>query len=117
MFLATLREFRGKKLGSILSKTSIELAKKLKNGPVSTMTIQDLGPKYCNMQPRDVTTKYPKMCQVIWTSKISQKIGCNLGFKVVIKAPMSEFLYKGKSFAERVGDDSLYCEVAVLLLY
>ncbi|XP_026316899.1 uncharacterized protein LOC113228000 [Hyposmocoma kahamanoa] len=117
MFLATLREFRDKKLGSILCKMSIELAKKLKNGPVSKMTIQDLGPKYCNMPSRAVTTKYPKMCQVIWTSEISQRIGRNLGFEVVIKEPLSKFVYKGKTFAERIGDDSLCCEVAVLLLY
>lgn len=117
MFLATLREFRNVKLGSLLCKTSIELAKKLKNGPVSKLTVQDLGAKYCNMPPRDVTAKYPKMCQVIWTSEISQKIGRELGFNVAVKVPMSEFVCNGKTFTERIGGDSPFCEVAALPLY
>lgn len=117
MFLATKREYRNNKLGSLLCKKSIELAKKLRNGPVSKMTIQDLGAKYCNMPPREVTTKYPKMCQAIWTTEISQKLGRDLGFNVAIKVPMSEFIYNGKTYAERIGGESPFCEVAALPLY
>ncbi|XP_075978999.1 uncharacterized protein LOC142978430 [Anticarsia gemmatalis] len=45
MFLATLRAHRDQKLGQKLCKISIDVAKKLKDGPVSSITVKDLGPK------------------------------------------------------------------------
>ncbi|XP_049874770.1 uncharacterized protein LOC126372881 [Pectinophora gossypiella] len=116
MFLATSRDHRRQKLGYILSKTSIDLAKKLKNGPVSKITLQDLGPKYSSMKPRPVSDKIPKICQAIWTAEISQRIGKALNFTVHLTVPMKEFVFNGKTYADRLGDQNAFIEVAALAL-
>ncbi|KAI8426511.1 hypothetical protein MSG28_005322 [Choristoneura fumiferana] len=116
MFLATLREHRGHNLGTILCKLSIDLAKKLKEGPVANMSLTDLGPKFSHMKPREVTKIVPKICQAIWTGEATQKIGRKLGFKVEVKAMMSEFIYNGKTYADRLGDQSSFSELASIVL-
>ncbi|XP_013190882.2 uncharacterized protein LOC106135196 [Amyelois transitella] len=117
MFLATLREHRKHKLGTHLCKISIDVAKKLQNGPISKMTIRDLGPKYCKMTERSLPSVYPKICQAIWTGPGTQKIGKRLNFTVHLTVPFTEFVYNGKSYAERLGDETTFCEVAALALY
>ncbi|KAI5645490.1 hypothetical protein NE865_02577 [Phthorimaea operculella] len=116
MFLATQRQHRRQKLGYILCKTSIELAKKLKNGPVSTITLQDLGPEYSSMKPRTVPKNIPKICQAIWTAEYSQKIGKALNFTVHLTVEMKEFVHNGKTYADRLGDQSAFIQVAALTL-
>lgn len=116
MFLATLAEHRGHNLGTILCKLSIDLAKKLKEGPVANICLADLGPKFSHMKPREVTTIAPKICQAIWTGGATQKIGKKLGFEVEVKAMMSEFIYNGKTYADRLGDQSSFSEVAAIVL-
>lgn len=116
MFLATLAELRGHNLGTILCKLSIDLAKKLKEGPVANICLADLGPKFSHMKPREVTTIAPKICQAIWTGGATQKIGKKLGFEVEVKAMMSEFIYNGKTYADRLGDQSSFSEVAAIVL-
>ncbi|XP_063363461.1 uncharacterized protein LOC134652222 isoform X2 [Cydia amplana] len=116
MFLATLKEHRGQNLGTIVCKLSVDLAKKLKNGPVSKITLKDLGSKYSHMKPREVTNKVPKICQAIWTGEFTQRIGAKLGFNVEVKALMSEFSHNGKTYADRLGDQAAYSEVVSLVL-
>ncbi|KAL0872071.1 hypothetical protein ABMA27_004497 [Loxostege sticticalis] len=116
MFLATQREHRKRRLGELLCKYSIDVAKKLKNGPLSKPTVQDLGPKYSNMKPRSVTNLHPKICQAIWTAEPTQKIGKKLNFTVHLVVSMEEFVYDGKTYAERIGTESPFCEVAAILL-
>ncbi|XP_063382079.1 uncharacterized protein LOC134668560 isoform X2 [Cydia fagiglandana] len=116
MFLATLREHRRQNLGTILCKLSVDLARKLKNGPVSKITLKDLGSKYFHMKPREVTNKVPKICQAIWTGEFTQRIGAKLGFNVEVKALMSEFNHNGKTYADRLGDQAAYSEVVSLVL-
>ncbi|PZC84318.1 hypothetical protein B5X24_HaOG205513 [Helicoverpa armigera] len=113
MFLATLREHRYHKLGTVLCRISIELAKKLKNGPVSQMTVQDLGPNYSNMVARKPVAKIPKICQALWTAEPTQKIGKVLNFEVGIRVSFNEFYYDGKSYSERLGKE-VFAEAAAL---
>lgn len=117
MFLATLREHRHKKLGMILCKYSVELGKKIKDGPVAKLTVQDLGTKYSMLKSRELVGTYPKICQAIWTSLGSQKIGKVLNFKVHLTVSLKEFIFKGKPYTERIGDENAFCEVAALSLY
>ncbi|XP_030034426.1 uncharacterized protein LOC115450519 isoform X2 [Manduca sexta] len=116
MFLATLREYRKHKLGTMLCKYSIELAKKLKDGPVSKITVEDLGAEYSKMQSRAVTTKYPKLCQALGTGIGTQKITNYLGFTVHLRVSYAEFVYDGKTYLERMGYDP-HCEAVALKLY
>ncbi|CAH0584159.1 unnamed protein product [Chrysodeixis includens] len=111
MFLATLREHRHNNLGTILCRESIKVAKKLKDGPVSKMTVQDLGPNYANMKARDPVAKVPKICQALWTAEPTQKIGKVLGFTVDLRVSLSDFIYEGKSFADRIGRE-VFAEAA-----
>ncbi|XP_034831087.1 uncharacterized protein [Maniola hyperantus] len=116
MFLATLREHRKKKLATLLSKYSIDVARKVKDGPFAPIEVKDLGPKYSHLQPRKPIETYPKICQAIWTSEGSQRIGKALNFTVHLTVPFSEFVFDGKTYSDRIGDDSAFCEVAALIL-
>ncbi|KOB70819.1 Uncharacterized protein OBRU01_10678 [Operophtera brumata] len=109
MFLATLREHRQKKLGYLLCKYSLDVGRRLTTGPVSHISLEDLGPKYSHMKPREVTTKIPKICQAIGTSIATQKIGAALNFTVYLRVSFTEYEYDGKNYVERNGFDP-YCE-------
>lgn len=111
MFLATLKNHQKNGLGKLLCKSSLELAQRLQKGPVSKITIDDLGPEYSNMKPRPVPDVFPKICQAIWTSFITQKIGKSLGFTVNTQVSFTEFVYNGKTFAERIGPEAPFCEL------
>lgn len=117
MFLATLREHRHQKLGEHLCRLSIEVGRKFRNGSVASMTVEDLGPTYEMIKPRNSITTYPKICQAIWTAPASQKIGKVLGFIVHLTVPFTEFKFNGKSYSERLEDDAAFCEVAAVPLY
>ncbi|CAG4950534.1 unnamed protein product [Colias eurytheme] len=114
MFLATLREHRHKGLAKDLCKASIEVAKQVKHGPIAPLTVEELGPKYSMLQPRQPITTYPKICQAIWTSIGSQKVGKALNFTVHLTVPLSEFVFDGKTYTERIGNESAFCEVAAI---
>ncbi|XP_041986858.1 uncharacterized protein LOC121738704 [Aricia agestis] len=111
MFLATLKEHRYKKLGFYLCKYSIEVAKSYKSA-ISEMTVDDLGPQYRHIKARHPFSEEPKICQAIWTSSGSQKIGKALDFTVHLTVPLSEFVFNGQTYAERLGQPEAYCEVA-----
>lgn len=115
MFLATLQHHRYNKLGTILCRVSVEIAKKMKNGPVSVITVKDFGPKYAFMPERSAVNKVPKIVQALWTAEPTQRIGKVLDFKVYMTVPFTEYSYKGKTFSERVGAD-VNCEVAAIIL-
>lgn len=97
----------------MLCKLSIEIAKKLKDGPVSTITVKDLGSKYAFMPDRKAVSKVPKFCQALWTAAASQKIGKTLGFNVYVTVPFTEFTFNGKTFTDRIGGDP-WCEGAAI---
>ncbi|XP_075978756.1 uncharacterized protein LOC142978270 [Anticarsia gemmatalis] len=115
MFLATLRPHRHQKLGQILCKISIDVAKKLKDGPVSSITVKDFGPKYAFMPERKPVSKIPKFCQALWTAPGTQKIGKYLGFTVYLRIPFTEFSYNGKTYTDRMGVE-VWCEAVAMLI-
>lgn len=115
MFLSTHRAHQRRKLGEMLCKMSVELAKKLKDGPVATITVKDLGPKYAFMPQRNAISKVPKFCQALWTGKASQKIGKALGFTVHFRIPFTEFSFNGKTYTERLGAD-VWCEAGAIII-
>ncbi|KAJ8716219.1 hypothetical protein PYW08_013504 [Mythimna loreyi] len=108
MFLGTHRQQRGKGLGKLLCQTSIEAAKRLKDGPFAPMTIEELGPKYSFMKPRTTVVKVPKLCTSLLTSIGTQKIAKALGFTVLITVPFNDFIFDGKPYSKR-GVDA-FCE-------
>ncbi|CAH2091291.1 unnamed protein product [Euphydryas editha] len=118
MFLATLREYRKQNLGTLICKYSVEIARKVRDGFVVPINVADLGPKYSHLKK---TTKpiepYPKICQVLCTVKESQKIVEKLKFKVHLTVPLSLYVYDGKRFTERIGDEDAICQISALPLY
>lgn len=115
MFLGTLAPHRKNNLGTLLSTYSIELGRKLKDGPIATFTHSDLGSKYTMMQNRKPINKVPKICQAIMTSIATQKIAKKLEFTVHLRIPFTEFLYDGKPYSERIGYDP-YTELVAKVL-
>lgn len=116
MFIATLREHRRQKLATHLIKKSIEIARKIKDGTITPMKVEDLGPKYSHLNNPKPLDTYPKICQAIWTGKGTQAIGKLLNFKVHLTVPFSEFVFNGKTYSERIGDEAAFCEVVALSL-
>ncbi|GBP49435.1 hypothetical protein EVAR_38203_1 [Eumeta japonica] len=117
MFLATLREHRRHGLGTLLCKESIRLAAKLRNGVVHGMTPEDLGAKYSNLLPQELPKTYPKICQAILTSKASQKVGAALDFTVDLRVSYEEFVFDGKTYADRIGPLSPCCELVSKMVH
>lgn len=113
MFLGTLREHRRKGLAKLLCKTSVEQAKKLKDGPATPLKIEDLGPKYAFMKPRKPVTKIPKLCTGLWSAAGSKKIGKDLGFEVLLTVSLKDYVFEGKTYSDRVGVVTT-CEGAAL---
>lgn len=95
MFMATLPEYRGKGIGRKLIEVSIDLAKELHLGNNIKVSIDD---KQLQLEP------VPKLVSAIYTSFITQKLGKALGFTKVAEISFETFMYKGKSFASRIGD-------------
>lgn len=116
MFLATRREHRKQKLATLLCQISIDIARKFKDGPVAPMKVEDLGYKYSHLKNRNLINKHPKICQAIWTAEGSRKVGKALNFTVHLTVPFSEFVFNGKTYSERNGDEAAFCEVAALSL-
>lgn len=94
MFLAVLGDYRGCGIGLNLVKYSVKLATALKNGTECDEFLAPGEPK-------------PKLVTALWTGRATQVIGQKLGFEVIYKEPFSNFSFKERTFAERVGDLSL----------
>lgn len=94
----------------------MEVGKKFKSGFIVPLTVEDLGPKYKFLQDRQPVDTYPKLCQAIWSAPATQKIGKLLGFDVHLTVSFNEFMFNGKSYSDRLGNDALFCELAALKL-
>ncbi|KAF9811258.1 hypothetical protein SFRURICE_002627 [Spodoptera frugiperda] len=103
LFLGTCREHRQKGLAKLLCKTSIEVAKKLKDGPITPLKVEDLGPKYAFMKPRKPITKVPKLFTSMWTADGTKKIGKDLGFEVLVTVSLKDYFFEGKRFSDGLG--------------
>lgn len=117
MFIATLQGHRQRGLSKLLTKQSIEQARKVRDGVIAIINPQDLGAKYSHIPPSGELKTYPKLCQAIFTSYISQKLGHSLNFTIDLKVPYTEFVYNDKTYADRIGPESPYCELVSIVLY
>ncbi|CAH2091294.1 unnamed protein product [Euphydryas editha] len=117
MFLATLQEYRKQNLGTLLAKYSIEVARKVRDGSVVPMNVAELGPKYSHLKKAKGVETYPKICQTLCTARATQKLIENFKFKVHLTVPFSEYVFDGKRYTERIGDENAICQIAALPLY
>lgn len=117
MFLATLQEYRKQKLGTLLWQYSIEVARKVRDGSVVTISVADLGPKYSHLRKPKPLDTYPKICQVLATVKGTQKIVKKCKFKVHLTVSYSEYVFDRKKYTEHLGDENAVYQVAALPLY
>ncbi|CAH2091290.1 unnamed protein product [Euphydryas editha] len=117
MFLATLREHKKQKLGTLLCIYSTEVARKVRDGFVVPINVADLGPKYSHLKKSKPIETYPKICQFLCTVKETQKIVKNNKLKVHLMVPLSEYVFDGKRYTERIGDEDATCQIAALPLY
>lgn len=101
MFLAVLPEYGRKDIGLNLVKYSVNLARELKSGKnVKTFLVND--------EP------IPKIVSALWTGRNSQIIGNKVGFKVIFAESFKTFTFRGRNFADRVGDDDLQYQLVGL---
>uniref|UniRef100_A0A182PH32 N-acetyltransferase domain-containing protein n=1 Tax=Anopheles epiroticus TaxID=199890 RepID=A0A182PH32_9DIPT len=103
MFLGTLPNYAGKGIATRLVEESVQLAENLKSGNATPATIGN-GP---NTFPK------PQLVSALFTSRISQRVGEKVGFKVVNQVPHSEFIYKGKTFSDRAGPEHPFSTLVV----
>nr|XP_022915276.1 uncharacterized protein LOC111425466 isoform X2 [Onthophagus taurus] len=94
MFLATLKEYRGKGIAKKLCEATIMLGKTLLAGDNIKESISN---EPVELEPR------PKMTSAIFTSYISQKIGSTLGFQLAIALDFNRWSFDGKTYGERIG--------------
>ncbi|KAJ8713382.1 hypothetical protein PYW07_013752 [Mythimna separata] len=113
MFLGTKPEHRQKGLAKLLLKTSVDVAKKFKEGPFAPLTIADLGPEYAFMKPRKPITKPPQLCSALWSSVATKKCGDSLGFTALEVFSYDDLIYNGRPCSDRLGP-GVTCEGAAL---
>lgn len=104
MFLSTVPEYRGRKIGKNLTKCTIALSKKLLAGENVKVNLE--GKDKLPLEP------IPKVLSAIFTTFITQKIGDSCGFKVALFISYEEFMHKGKSFAHYIGPETPGCTLA-----
>uniref|UniRef100_A0A182M3V3 N-acetyltransferase domain-containing protein n=1 Tax=Anopheles culicifacies TaxID=139723 RepID=A0A182M3V3_9DIPT len=101
MFLATLPNYEGQGAGTLLVAESVRLAEKLKSGQaVPTSSSSEAFDK-------------PQLVSALFTSRKSQRVGEKVGFTVINQVPHSEFVYKGKTFTDRIGPEHPFSTLVV----
>ncbi|XP_050083746.1 uncharacterized protein LOC126570205 [Anopheles aquasalis] len=105
MFLATLPDYEGRGIGSRLVEESVRLAQQLRSGEAVAAGESKSTPAS--------TAKKPQLVSALFTSRISQRVGEKNGFTVVNQVPHSEFVYNGKTYADRVGPDHPFSTLVV----
>lgn len=90
VLLATLPEFRGRKIAHYLVECTVELAREIAAG------------KYPETIAKELIGKIPKVVFAIWTSKYSARIGANLGFVPLDRFPVADLKRIGVPYPERI---------------
>ncbi|XP_052902170.1 uncharacterized protein LOC128309746 [Anopheles moucheti] len=93
MFLATLPNYEGHGVGTRLVAESVRLAEELKSG------------KAVPTAPGESSGAFdkPQLVSALFTSRISQRVGEKVGFTVINQVSHSEFVYKERTFTDRIG--------------
>lgn len=107
MFLATLKEHRGKGIAKALSEASIKFGSLLLAGKDLK---QSLTGTKLPLEP------IPKAVTALFTSLITQNIGKKLGFIKVKELYYKDMEFDGKTFAERIGPEPSSVTVEYLIL-
>lgn len=68
--------------------------------------------KSLELLPENLRNYRPGAITAVFSSNYSQKIGQDLGFETLHEAFFSDFVYKGKTLAERITDGHLSMTVA-----
>lgn len=99
MYLSTLPNYAGYGIATLLVEQSVRLAEKLKNATEVAIF------NHTNSHLTQLRNpKRPQIVSALFSSKISQRIGEKVGFTFVMEVQHSEFVFKDKTFAERVPD-------------
>ncbi|CAG9561079.1 unnamed protein product [Danaus chrysippus] len=116
MFFGTKSTHRRRGLAKLLIQSSINIARKYKDLNMTQLCVNDLGPKYAHLMPHKPYGTYPKICQAIMTAEGTRRIAKALKFTVHLTLPLSKFVFNGKTYTERIGEESSFCEVVALAL-
>ncbi|XP_052902169.1 uncharacterized protein LOC128309745 [Anopheles moucheti] len=100
MYLATLPNYAGHGIATRLVEESIQLAKDLKTGKIVLNS----------------NIPNPQLVSALFSSRISQRVGEKIGFQFIKEVPHSEFIFRGKTFADRVGPLHPSSQIAVKLI-
>ncbi|XP_050070916.1 uncharacterized protein LOC126558880 [Anopheles maculipalpis] len=104
MFLATLPSCEGHGVGTRLVRESVRLAEQLKSGKAVPTKVSGESSGAFNK---------PQLVSALFTSRISQRVGEKVGFTVINQVPHSEFVYKGKTFSDRIGPEHPFSTLVV----
>ncbi|XP_055683621.1 arylalkylamine N-acetyltransferase 1-like [Lutzomyia longipalpis] len=97
VFLASLPEFRGRKIAYHLVEHTVKLAKDIVAG------------NYPETIDENLKGKKPKIVFAIWTSKYSAKIGEKLGFIPLDRIPFANLKSIGISSVEKIPPEHTHC--------
>lgn len=92
VFLSTRNDYGRRGIASSLARFLLDYASKLKEG---NCTESEQLPKHLKGQKPEAITS-------VFTSHYSQVVGEKLGFETVFKEKNSNFLFEGKTFAEKI---------------
>ena len=101
MYLATLPTYSGHGIATRLVEQSVQLARDLKNGTI-VLESNDQSP--------------PELISALFSSNISQRVGEKVGFTFIKEVPHSEFVFCGKTFADRIGPEHPSSQIAVIVI-
>lgn len=104
MFLATLPGYTRRRIGELLTSSSVELASELRRGKPVKTPVTVLGDNTLR-NPKSV----PQLVSAIMTSNYSQKIASKCGFETLTRVDYTEFSHDGCTFASRVGSEHRDC--------
>jgi len=91
VFLSTRTDYGGKGIATKVAQHSINYAKYLNEKPSAD---DDL--------PTQIKSLRPKAVTAVFTGHFSQRVGEKLNFETIFKLPNTEFIYEGKTFAEKI---------------
>ncbi|KAK0080243.1 hypothetical protein PV325_000240 [Microctonus aethiopoides] len=97
MFLATLDNYKQRRIGELLVSSSLEIGRHLFRGKSVKTPVE--------INDNETINNYnsvPSLVSAIMTSSYSQKISDKLGFDSLIDVSWDEFTYSGKKFSEKI---------------
>lgn len=107
MFLGTLSTHTRRRFGELVVAASVELARQLKAGKNVKTPVAINGTEEVIINENVV----PELCSMLCTSEYSYKIAEKVGFDTLLTVPLSEFVFEGKKYTERIVAGHRYCRL------